>query len=467
MGINSSVANWTLLYMAELLSFSLVLLVLIRSELNRPIVYWICSNIFAVFALLTPSTFVETSSDNDVSIMSFAFSAASNTIVYFSANYRQGTSYLRLTVFALIAILWGIGALLPYGWLSSLIVYTGGAILALLCAWAAYRNPLWRDLSGHILLVNGFLICAMLIMWRGLVVFASRSGAGFLVDQADSALGLRMLVFTSFLMQISFVSVIISRDLRQRRIKDREAAREFEINRTIIEEQQEMEALADERLDMISLLTHEVRQPINNAQAALEALDLEMQSAGPDGRETRISIARAQSVLDGITLAISNAILGVSLIDEDHSIQTRPIDAVEIAELACSDCPAEQRHRIRINNGPDAIFADLDPVLVRLALRNLFDNALKYGTPNSLVQLDIAHDEERLGVSFKVTNPVTDTSGLTKDIFRHRVRGNYGSVEGSGHGLFLVKKVADAHHGSISFTVTDGDKVTFDLFIPD
>ena len=32
---------------------------------------------------------------------------------------------------------------------------------------------------------------------------------------------------------------------------------------------------------------------------------------------------------------------------------------------------------------------------------------------------------------------------------------------------FLVKKVADAHHGSISFTVTDGDKVTFDLFIPD
>ncbi len=155
------------------------------------------------------------------------------------------------------------------------------------------------------------------------------------------------------------------------------------------------------------------------------------------------------------------------MIDEDHSIQTRPIDAVEIAELACSDCPAEQRHRIRINNGPDAIFADLDPVLVRLALRNLFDNALKYGTPNSLVQLDIAHDEERLGVSFKVTNPVTDTSGLTKDIFRHRVRGNYGSVEGSGHGLFLVKKVADAHHGSISFTVTDGDKVTFDLFIPD
>lgn len=186
--------------------------------------------------------------------------------------------------------------------------------------------------------------------------------------------------------------------------------------------------------------------------------------AGADGIGPGI---RSQTVLDRITLAISNAIVGVSLIDEDGAIQTRPIDALEIAELACSDCPAEQQYRIRIMKMTDTIFVDLDPILIRLALRNLLDNALKYSKLHSVISIEIRHDEERLGVSFLVSNYINDASSLSQDIFQHRVRGNAGRVEGSGHGLFLVKRVADAHHGQISFTVTDESKVTFDLFIPD
>jgi signal transduction histidine kinase len=231
-------------------------------------------------------------------------------------------------------------------------------------------------------------------------------------------------------------------------------------------DQREIEAIAQERLDMISLLTHEVRQPINNAQAALEALDTALKGTEEEVNETRGAITRAQGILDGITLSISNAILGVLLIDDEHQIQPRPVDAVEVADLARSDCPAEQRHRIHISSSTDPIFADLDPVLIRLALRNLLDNALKYSQPNSLVQIDIAHDDERLGVSFKVTNQIAAPTVLSDDIFRRRVRANASPVEGSGYGLFLVKKVADAHHGKISFDESDEGRITFDLFIP-
>lgn len=303
-------------------------------------------------------------------------------------------------------------------------------------------------------------------MWRGLIVYMHRAGDGFLVDAEDSALGMRMLVFTSMLLQMSFLSVVISRDFRRRRIMDRTAAREFEINRAVTEEQEQIEALADERLDMINLLTHEVRQPINNAQAALEALDLELRDAGTVADETRSAVGRAQTVLDDITLSISNAIVGASMIDENYTIQTNFIDAAEIAALALSDCPAEQRHRIQIHSPSNEIYADLDPILVRLALRNLFDNALKYSDPQSAVSLQICHDEERFGISFKVTNRTKENPNLTPDIFMHRVRGNSRTVGGSGHGLFLVKKIADAHHGSISFEVIDDCTVAFDLFLP-
>lgn len=467
MGTDAAVANWTLLYTAELLSFSVVLIFLIRSELQRPILYWIASNIAAALAMLTPSTFVEISNNEKISHISFFFSAASNFVVYFSVNYKQRISNKHKFLFFTIASSWLIAGILPYGWLSLLIAYSGGALLMLLGASAAWWNPLWRGLRGHKVLVAGFLACAVLIMWRGFVVFAHRVGDGFLVNGEDSALGMRMLVFVSFLLQISFLSVVISRDLRRRRIMDRTAAREFEMNRALAEEQFEIEAVANERLDMISLLTHEVRQPINNAQAALEALDLEVKGGEEKSRETRKAIARARTVLDGITLSISNAILGVLLIDDEHHIHLSPVDAIDIANLARSDCPAEQQYRIRVNSSGDPVFADLDPVLVRLALRNLFDNALKYSQPNSPVQLDIAHDNDRLGVSFKVTNPIEDPSVLSDDIFRRRVRANTSPVEGTGHGLYLVKKVADAHHGRVDFHVLDGSRVTFDLFIPD
>ena len=56
---------------------------------------------------------------------------------------------------------------------------------------------------------------------------------------------------------------------------------------------------------------------------------------------------------------------------------------------------------------------------------------------------------------------------LGEHIFERRARGSGASGQGSGLGLFLVKKVADAHHGNISYAVHDETMVTFDLFIPD
>ncbi len=279
--------------------------------------------------------------------------------------------------------------------------------------------------------------------------------------------GALLVLISSIVLQIGFIGLVVNYDFRNRRYQDREAAEAAESIRGIAEEQRLMLALAEERLDMISLLTHEVRQPINNAQAALQALAQDTKGSTPANAEIRDALARAQSVLDGITLSISNAILGVSLIDKNQAITTFASDLVEIVELALSDCPAGQRHRIHIHSEGNAVFSNLDPVLIRLALRNLLDNGLKYSPAASSVHVEIAHDDQRFGASIKFSNQITDASGLNDDIFGRRVRGGKVDVEGSGHGLYLVEKVAAAHNGTISYNVTDGQYVKFDLFIPD
>jgi signal transduction histidine kinase len=225
--------------------------------------------------------------------------------------------------------------------------------------------------------------------------------------------------------------------------------------------------LAGERLMTLGLLKHEVRQPINNARAALEALDYAVQAHAPVAVKAKLSIARAQAVLDAVTLAISNAILGASFLEESANIAPRLVDAYEVARLAKTDCPTDLAPRIEMTSHDKSVFVNMDPVLVRLALRNLLDNALKYSSPQSLIQFCILQREDLLGTSFTVTSQLAAADLLDETIFLRRARGEGAEGRGSGLGLYLVKKVAEAHGGSVSFLVHDNATVTFDLFIPD
>ncbi len=97
----------------------------------------------------------------------------------------------------------------------------------------------------------------------------------------------------------------------------------------------------------------------------------------------------------------------------------------------------------------------------------MLDNALKYSPPQSPIQFCIVQREDLLGTSFTVTSQLAGTDFLDEAIFARGERGAGAEGRGSGLGLYLVKKVAEAHGGSVSFLVHDNATVTFDLFLPD
>jgi signal transduction histidine kinase len=159
--------------------------------------------------------------------------------------------------------------------------------------------------------------------------------------------------------------------------------------------------------------------------------------------------------------------LVLPLLEKENPVATRYMNAYDVASLAKFDCPVALRDRIKLGSGGPDIFADIDPILVRIAVRNLLDNALKYAPALSEIQLDIIQREDRLGTSMTVTNKLNGPNVLNEDIFMQGVRGSGTKAEGSGLGLFLVRKVAEAHFGTISYAVHDQNMVTFDLFFPD
>jgi signal transduction histidine kinase len=103
-----------------------------------------------------------------------------------------------------------------------------------------------------------------------------------------------------------------------------------------------------------------------------------------------------------------------------------------------------------------------DPAMLRMALDNLLDNAAKYSTPGSPVQLHIdllPHRASRPQLRFAVLNHGAPLSPAeqTRAFEKYWRSGEQHSIGGAGLGLYLVKLVAEAQHGEVeASTLPDG-----------
>ena len=470
MSIEQQLQNISFMHFAILNAFALAVLFVLKSKNIRLSLLWALANVMAALSMINPSVFVETKSASDYNLFGFIMAGSSLLLPYFSLAGGQGKVFhfhKSFPIFGIAVVMLLTSAFLPYGWLPSVIGYSSGGVIVLATAWVCFKNPYWRGLWGQSILISSLCACAVIMIWHGWLLFEGREGAGFRIDPEMSLLGLLLIVVTGAFIQVGFMGMVGERELRSRRFAGRRATRLFEIGMEMGREEKRLAAIANERLFTLDLLTHDVRQPINNAHAALEALDAEIKPDSPKATDFKKAIGRAQAVLDAINLSISNAILVLPLLEKENPVATRYMNAYDVASLAKFDCPVDLQDRIKLGSGGTDIFADIDPILVRIAVRNLLDNALKYAPALSEIQLDIIQREDRLGTSITVTNALNGPNLLNDDIFMQGVRGSGTKADGSGLGLFLVRKVAEAHFGTISYAVHDQNMVTFDLFFPD
>jgi len=110
-----------------------------------------------------------------------------------------------------------------------------------------------------------------------------------------------------------------------------------------------------------------------------------------------------------------------------------------------------------------------DPELLRLAVSQLVDNACKYSHPDSPVVLSIERQPHSIAV--RVSNRGRSIPPHEKDqIFERFQRGDEARqlVPGSGLGLYVARKIAIAHGGSLDLETDKAPEegATFRLTIP-
>ena len=254
-------------------------------------------------------------------------------------------------------------------------------------------------------------------------------------------------------------------NVTEHRMRRTELLQEQALRAQIEQQVRTTEQLLQERSEMLDVLAHEVRQPLNNASAAMQGAARAL--AGLGEKIVSPQVSRAQSVLAQVTSSIDNILAVASLLARPDPIHRADAEVDTLIAVAVTDLPAADRVRVRVERLTGTRTASMDMSLMRLALRNLLVNACKYSPAGSEVIVRLTESDDPLALVVDVIDAGSAIpSGLLPRLFQRGARGTHASgAPGLGLGLYIVRRVMELHRGSAEVLRNEADGVTFRLLL--
>lgn len=192
---------------------------------------------------------------------------------------------------------------------------------------------------------------------------------------------------------------------------------------------------------------HQMRTPLAalRAQAQL-ALD------DDDPEDMRRSLAAIDRNATHMSRLLNQLLSDASVIHRSNLQRFAPVDMVETVHQALHEAlpQALPAPRVQLAVGVASSRVQGDALLLREAIKNLIDNALKYGGDGPL---QVALTEEG---TYSVVTIADHGPGIppgdAERVFERFARGEDAAPGGAGLGLAIVKRVVDSHGGQIDLS---------------
>jgi two-component system, sensor histidine kinase len=259
-------------------------------------------------------------------------------------------------------------------------------------------------------------------------------------------------------------------ELRQAQIRAYERElhaqrRRFEAE--VMERQMQQLAEADRRKDeFLAILAHELRNPLQPLQTAVEVLEHEPDKPVP-ARIRKI----VQRQVQHITRLVDDLLDVARFTSGKLELRREPLDLDDVVDEAVASCRTSidsRNHHLQISAHTPPAIVHGDPVRLIQCVCNLIHNAVKYTEPGGRLTIDWGTDR---GDGFV---RVTDNGrGIPADLLpkifdmfvQERVTPDGGG--GLGLGLGLVKRLIELHGGTVrAASEGQGLGATFEIRMP-
>jgi two-component system phosphate regulon sensor histidine kinase PhoR len=223
------------------------------------------------------------------------------------------------------------------------------------------------------------------------------------------------------------------------------------------------------RSSIVANVSHELRTPLASIKAYAELL-----LAGADDTDSKLReewLTVIDEETDHVT-ALVNDVLNLARLEAERAeLVKQPLDVAELVDKVAAGfvLQAEQRNlSISVEVEPDLPRLVADRGLMQTVLKNLVDNAIKFGHPGGHVWITAGLSHREFVFSVK-----DDGLGIPEEaipqLFTKFFRvpsSDAAAIQGTGLGLALTKEAVTAHGGRIEVESTLGEGSRFTVFIP-
>jgi signal transduction histidine kinase len=221
--------------------------------------------------------------------------------------------------------------------------------------------------------------------------------------------------------------------------------------------------------EFISMASHQLRTPLTSIKGYLSMV--------LDGDSGKISVTQRHFLSEAYQssnnmLRIINDLLSVSRIQTGKFVLDKTNEDLaeivrhEAGELVDQAVARGLKVAVQVDEGDYTV--NIDELKVRQAIDNIIDNALYYSDDGDTITVRLSREPKK--IIFKVVDtgigvPKTEISKLfTK--FSRASNARKRRPDGTGVGLFLVKRVATVHGGGVIVQSKEGEGSTFGFWLP-
>jgi two-component system, OmpR family, phosphate regulon sensor histidine kinase PhoR len=227
--------------------------------------------------------------------------------------------------------------------------------------------------------------------------------------------------------------------------------------------------ITDVKNDLINNITHEFKTPISTISLACEALN------EPNLLVEKNSISRFSSIIkeenDRLKIMV-DSLLNAAAMEKDEISLTK--ENVDMHEVICSvatkfsETIKSKNGKLTLNLNAEDFIITGDEFHLTNIIANLIDNAVKYNDREPEIIISTRNDNRNILITIKDNGIGISKEHLTKifETFFRVASGNIQNVRGNGIGLSYVKKIIEAHTGTINVTSTSDLGSEFIINLP-
>jgi two-component system, sensor histidine kinase and response regulator len=222
------------------------------------------------------------------------------------------------------------------------------------------------------------------------------------------------------------------------------------------------------RFQFLSVLSHELKSPINAVEGYLKIM--QEKQAGDNIEDYQTIISRSLERIKGMRGLIMDLL---DLTRIENGKKQRNIQKINITDIARKSLqtfePLANQKSVKMHlSGEEDFFINADSSEMEIIFNNFLSNAIKYNKPEGQVFVRVSGTPKEIVIEIEDTGigmNAEEVDKLFQDFVRIR-NSKTRDITGSGLGLSIVKKLIDLNHGTVEVKSTPDKGTHFRVILP-